>query len=154
LVLNFIKNTSGGLKIVPIGSIVMISYATPPNGWAVCDGENSTVNLRERFAYGTANNGSLLVSGGQSTHTHAAKTSASAGAHAHTYSPTVNQGGGSVGIDAADSSGVGMSKTPHIHTVGTFTTPEQPAHNHTYPETNAASHLPPYVYLYYIQRIS
>lgn len=154
LKLNFIKNTSGGLKIAPIGSIVIISYATPPNGWAVCDGENGTVNLVNRFAYGTASNTNLLATGGSDTHTHAAKTSASAGAHAHTYSPTVNQGGGSVGIDAADSSGVGMSKTPHIHTVGTFTTPEQPAHNHTYPETNAASHLPPYVYLYYIQRIS
>lgn len=154
LKLNFIKNTSGGPKVAPIGSIVMVDYATPPNGWAICNGENGTVNLSNKFAYGVANNTELLVSGGSETHTHAAKETGSAGAHTHTYSPTINQGGGSVGIDPADSSGVGMSKTPHTHTVPTFTTATQAAHAHTYPETSAANHLPPYVYLFYIQRIT
>ena len=154
LKLNFIKNTSGGLKVAPIGSVVMVDYATPPNGWAICNGENGTVNLANRFAYGTRDNLELLVSGGSETHTHAAKATGAAGAHTHTYSPTINQGGGSVGIDPADSSGVGMSKTPHTHTVPTFTTATQAAHAHTYPETSAANHLPPYVYLFYIQRIT
>lgn len=155
VVLNFIKNTSGGMKIAPIGSIVMIgSGVTVPNGWAICDGNNGTVDLRERFAYGATNNGDLLLSDGNKTHTHPTKATPSAGAHTHTYSPTINEGGGSVAIDAAGSSGVGMSRTPHTHTVSSFTTPEQAAHTHTYPQTNAADHMPPYVYLYYIQRIT
>lgn len=154
-VLNFIKNTSGGLKVAPLGSIVMIgSGVSVPSGWAVCNGSNGTVDLRGRFAYGTVTNQSLLGSGGSTTHTHAAKTTPTAGAHSHTYSPTINQGGGSVGIDGTDSDGTGMSKTPHTHTVTTFTTATQAAHSHSYPITDAASNMPPYVYLYYIQRIT
>ena len=84
LKLNYIKNISGGLKIAPIGSIVMVDYATPPNGWAICNGENGTVNLVNRFAYGIDPPGEdLLVSGGRETHTHTAKTTGSAGEHNH-----------------------------------------------------------------------
>ena len=155
VILNFIKNTSGAMAIAPLGSIVMIGGGVNvPNGWAICDGANDTVDLRNRFAYGTANNVNLLQSAGIETHTHAAKTCPSAGAHTHTYSPTINQTSSSVGITATDSQGVGMSKTPHTHTVGTFTTPSQAEHTHTYPITDAADHMPPYVFLYYIQRIT
>lgn len=155
VILNFIKNTSGALAIAPIGSIVMIGAGVAvPSGWAICDGSNNTVDMRERFAYGTASNAYLLTPGGSATHTHPAKNCPSAGEHTHTYSPTINEGGGSVGIDSTDEQGVGMSRTPHAHTVSTFTTASQPAHAHLYPVTSAASHLPYYIYLYYIQRIT
>lgn len=150
--LNFIKNTSGGLKIAPIGSIVMIDYATPPNGWAICNGENGTVNLVNRFAYGTESNTDLLATGGSDAHTHPAKTTGSAGEHNHTLSVTINQAGGEVGISEA--TGVETAPTPHIHSAFSLTLDTQPSHTHTYPETNAANHLPPYVYLHYIQRIT
>lgn len=155
VILNFIKNTSGALAIAPIGSIVMVGAGvTIPDGWAVCDGSNDTVDMRERFAYGTTSNAYLLTQGGSKTHTHPAKNCPAAGRHAHTYSPTINEGGGSVGVDSTDSQGVGMSRTPHLHTVGTFTTAEQDDHVHQYPVTNAASHMPYYIYLYYMQRIT
>jgi len=152
--LNFIKNTSGGLKIAPIGSIVMVDYATPPNGWAVCNGENGTVNLVNRFAYGTENNANLLVTGGSETHTHTAKTTGSAGEHNHTLSVTINQSAGSGTITELDSGGVETAPAPHTHNALSLTLDTQTAHTHTYPETNAANHLPPYVYLHYIQRIT
>lgn len=153
LKLNFIKNTSGGLKIAPIGSIVMVDYATPPNGWAVCNGENGTVNLVNRFAYGTENNANLLVTGGSETHTHTAKTTGSAGEHNHTLSVTINQSAGS-GTITEVTGGVESAPAPHTHNALSLTLDTQTAHTHTYPETNAANHIPPYVYLYYIQRIT
>lgn len=154
LKLNFIKNTSGGLKIAPIGSIVMVDYATPPNGWAVCNGENGTVNLVNRFAYGTENNANLLVTGGSETHTHTAKTTGSAGEHNHTLNVTINQSSGSGSITEVDNAGVETAPAPHTHNALSLTLDTQLAHTHTYPETNAANNMPPYVYLFYIQRIT
>ena len=154
LKLNYIKNTSGGLKIAPIGSIVMIDYATPPDGWAVCNGENGTVNLVNRFAYGIDPPGEdLLVSGGRETHTHPAKTTGSAGEHNHTLGVTINQSAGS-GTITEVTGGVESAPAPHTHNAISLTLDTQAAHAHTYPETNPANHLPPYVYLYYIQRIT
>ena len=152
--LNFIKNTSGGLKIAPIGSIVMIDYATPPNGWAICNGENGTVNLVNRFAYGTESNTDLLATGGSDAHTHPAKTTGSAGEHDHTLSVTINQSAGSTPISEQVGAGVESAPAPHTHNALSLTLDTQSAHTHTYPETNAANHLPPYVYLHYIQRIT
>jgi len=152
--LNFIKNISGGPKIAPIGSIVMVDYATPPNGWAVCNGENGTVNLVDRFVYGTENNTDLLATGGSETHTHTAKTTGSAGEHNHTLNVTINQSSGSGSITELGSGGVETAPAPHTHNALSLTLDTQTAHTHTYPETNAANHLPPYVYLHYIQRIT
>ena len=152
--LNFIKNTSGGLKIAPIGSIVMIDYATPPNGWAICNGENGTVNLVNRFAYGTESNTDLLATGGSDAHTHPAKTTGSAGEHNHTLSVTINQSAGSTPISEQVGTGVETAPAPHTHNALSLTLDTQAAHAHTYPQTNAANHLPPYVYLFYIQRIT
>jgi len=155
-ILNFIKNTSGGLKIAPIGSIVMVGAGvTIPDGWAICDGSNGTQNMRERFAYGTTSNADLLVAGGTKTHTHPAVTTGSAGAHSHTYGLSAGNASGLSGYGHPESAGgANLSKSGHSHTVGTPTTATQAAHTHTYPETDAADHMPPYVYLYYIQRIT
>ena len=154
LKLNYIKNTSGGLKIAPIGSIVMIDYATPPDGWAVCNGENGTVDLTNRFAWGIENDADFLVTGGSTSHTHAEKTTGSAGEHNHTLSVTINQSAGSGSITEVDNEGVETAPAPHTHNALSLTLDTQAAHAHTYPQTNAANHLPPYVYLYYIQRIT
>jgi len=153
LKLNFIKNTSGGFKVAPIGSIVMVDYATPPNGWAVCNGENGTVNLVDRFAYGTENNANLLVTGGSETHTHPATTTGSSGEHNHTLGVTINQSAGSGTIKEV-TGGVESAPAPHTHNALSLTLDTQAAHTHTYPETNAANNMPPYVYLFYIQRIT
>jgi len=155
--LNFIKNTSGGMKIAPIGSIVMMgrdAVAAMPNGWAICDGQNGTVDLRERFVYGTQNNEDLLGTGGAKTHTHASKTTGAAGGHNHALGVIINEGGGTTRGAGTDAAGVESAPTPHIHNSLSLTLDTQAAHTHTYPETNAASHLPPYVYLFYVQRIT
>lgn len=154
--LNYIKNTSGGLKIAPVGSIVMIdSGVTIPDGWALCNGANGTQDMRERFPWGATANGDLLVAGGSKTHSHPAVTTASAGAHSHSISVSF---GGASGVSGychpSAAGGDHLAKSGHSHGAGSGTTDQQAAHTHTYPATNAADHMPPYVYMYYIQRIT
>ena len=157
VILNFIKNTSGGLAVAPVGSIVMFdgALATIPDGWAICDGNNGTVDMRERFVYGTAANTNLLSIGGSKTHTHPAPTVTASGAHAHTY--TVSTGnatgeGENAWVQSAGSANV--VRSGHKHPALEATTAEQAAHTHVATVPNEASHMPYYIYLYYIQRIT
>lgn len=41
-----------GEGTVPVGAIMMWSGTTPPTGWALCDGNNGTPNLKGRFVVG------------------------------------------------------------------------------------------------------
>lgn len=40
-----------------------------PNGWAICDGENGTPDLRDRFVVGAGGNRDMGATGGEETHT-------------------------------------------------------------------------------------
>jgi microcystin-dependent protein len=51
-----IGGTIGG--VVPIGGIIMWSGTTVPTNWALCDGSNSTPDLRGRFVIGATKNAS------------------------------------------------------------------------------------------------
>lgn len=72
--------TVGGIAIVPAGVIWMWSgsIATIPSGWALCDGANSTPDLRDRFVIGAGAAHSPGATGGSST-----STTNNAGAHSH-----------------------------------------------------------------------
>lgn len=59
---------SGGLKVssangiegygtIPVGGIIMWSGTTVPEGWAICDGNNGTPNLVDRFVMGSSRAG-------------------------------------------------------------------------------------------------
>ncbi len=43
---------NGPINFLPVGSIIMYSKETLPSGWAICDGENGTPDLRGRFVLG------------------------------------------------------------------------------------------------------
>jgi len=45
-----------------------------PDGWAVCDGNNGTPDLRDRFIRGTSSAESIAFSGGKSEHSHEGST--------------------------------------------------------------------------------
>lgn len=81
-----------GVAGVPSGIIVMWSGAVDslPSGWVLCDGTNSTPDLRDRFVIGAGNTYAVAASGGSAdsivpSHTHTG-SAASAGAHTHTGS--------------------------------------------------------------------
>lgn len=57
---------SGGDSI-PSGLICMWSGSTPPDGWALCDGENGTPDLRGRFVLGESTSHALGSKGGSET---------------------------------------------------------------------------------------
>ena len=69
--------------IVPIGSIVMWSgsIASIPSQWALCNGSNSTPDLRDKFVLGAGNSYSVGATGGEATHM---LTVAEMPAHTHT----------------------------------------------------------------------
>ena len=57
---------SGGGGGVPKGTIVIWSGAATeiPSGWAICDGQNGTPDLRDRFVLGAGTNHSVGETGG------------------------------------------------------------------------------------------
>lgn len=70
-----------GNVLVPPGVIVMWSGASPPAGWALCNGSNGTPDLRGRFIVGSG--GSISGTGGT---TGATVTTSSGGDHTHNFS--------------------------------------------------------------------
>lgn len=55
-----VSGVSSGAS-VPAGGIIMWSGETVPDGWALCDGENGTPDLRGRFIYGAGESAARLV---------------------------------------------------------------------------------------------
>ena len=85
-----VSGTISGFGIAPLGTIIMWSQATIPNGWSVCNGQKvngiQTPDLRGRFIVG-ADGSSYPVgnTGGAATVT---LTAAQMPKHRHTYSFT------------------------------------------------------------------
>ena len=89
--------SAGGL---PAGLIAMWHglLANIPSGWALCDGQNGTPDLRDKFVKGAAAAAEPGSTGGALTHTHtdhaalvhAGSAVADHAAHTHAYSEIVN----------------------------------------------------------------
>ena len=119
---------------VPVGGIIMWSGATNniPTGWALCDGQNGTPNLQDRFIVGAGNTYAVDATGG----------SADATLVSHTHNLLYNHGafGGSSGAVTPRS-----GNTPVVPGIsGRVSTEGSSA-------TNA--NLPPYYALCYIMKL-
>ena len=147
--------------MVPSGIITMWSGALTsiPDGWVLCDGNNNTPDLRNRFVVGAGGTYSVEDIGGEDTHT---LTQAELPAHKHSFSGTT-------------------STNTHSHHIGTMWTEVCPAncygqvvagnggtgkttnndsHNHSFSGntnntgSNAAhENRPPYFALAYIMKL-
>ena len=117
----------------PTGVIVMWAglISAIPSGWALCDGNNGTPDLRSRFIKGAAAGDDPGTTGGSATHTHAAHTvtqpTASAEA-AHTHGPGTLKDATSSnatklftsstsGVSAATLTGATAAGSSHTHTI-------------------------------------
>lgn len=114
---------AGLAGLIPAGIITLWSgsIASIPTGWVICNGSNSTPDLRDRFVVGAGTTYAVGATGGANTvtldstmipsHTHTVTTTgttAASGDHTHTFSGTSS----------------GQSAT-HTHTV------TDPGHSHT-----------------------
>ena len=60
-----------GVGGIPSGGIMIWSgnISSIPSGWVLCDGNNSTPDLRDRFVAGAGNSYAVNATGGKNTHT-------------------------------------------------------------------------------------
>ena len=118
---------------VPTGAIMMWSGAISaiPEGWALCDGQNGTPDLRDRFVMGASQGENPGTTGGANSyqltvsqlpgHTHSA-TTATAGSHSHTTGIKYASWAGSGGLyfkgDGAAAANIPIDDGgSHSHTV-------------------------------------
>lgn len=150
---------------VPSGCILLWSgsIATIPSGWVLCDGSNSTPDLRNRFVVGAGSTYAVAATGGSAnatlvshSHTYSGTTGTNSVAHVHVPPPgfvayvgatgTPGTGGGFANSngDAANMSNTATQNSDHVHSFsGTTATTGDSA-------TNA--NLPPYYALAYIMK--
>jgi len=139
---------------VPTGCIVMWSgsIATIPSGWYICDGTNSTPDLRNRFIVGAGSTYAVAATGGSAdavvvSHTHTATSTVTDPGHAHTFSIGPRLGGTynyPSNSDSIGGTGVGTNSNTTGITVATTNTSAGVS------GTNA--NLPPYYALAYIMK--
>jgi hypothetical protein len=129
--------------IVPVGGIIMWSgsIATIPTRWALCDGTNSTPDLRDRFIVGAGSTYAVGATGGSKdaivvSHSHTATstfTGDALGAHGHSASSSSTFTGTSMAEHnhgaSASSSFSGSTLPSHTH-VATSTVTD-PGHVHS-----------------------
>lgn len=182
-----------GRGVTPVGGVIMYSGATDATlfsgtglgvtgskmeGWAICNGNNGTPDLRGKFVVGAtigevANDGDYVYAnteqGGENTHTltvaelpshtHSGTTSTN-GDHQHNiYFDMGNGGSGGTNPMWHDDDG-GSSQCNNCFAEGHALSSSEGAHSHTFTTDNGTggngSHenRPPYYALYYIMRIN
>lgn len=90
---------------VPAGAIVMWQGSTAPAGWAICNGQNGTPDLRNKFVLG-AGTRSVGTQGGVESVT---LTGAQSGVPAHTHVATA--------VDLPHTHSINRSYWRHSHTI-------------------------------------
>lgn len=138
--------------MMPIGSIIAWNSNTIPDGWAVCDGNNGTPDLVDKFVYGAANDGQVRNTGGNSSHSHTNPKTNERATHNHTVlSASDPSGGGSISVTSGE--GTTGASSSHNHS-GSMSVTAAGNHNHTVGNTNSVSHIPPHIKRIFIKRIA
>jgi len=117
----FVTSAIAALVTIPSGVILMWSgsVATIPAGWVLCDGNNSTPDLRNRFIVGSGTGSSYAVGATGGSDSVTLSTTQIPG-HTHTFSATT----GNMSANAT-----------HTHTIN------DPGHSHTYTVVNNATNF-------------
>ena len=160
-----------GSKAIPSGIICLWSGSVDniPDGWALCNGENGTEDLRDKFIVGAGRNYAVNATGGNASQT--VNLSGSTGAttltvnqmpsHTHYLCRNYQRHGGYsytpiyVGDDARD---VHVPYTPSNYIGPTLSAPTietggSRSHSHSLSGSATVSTLPPYYAKCYIQKL-
>ncbi len=162
-----------GKGTIPIGGIIIWTRGTNnfPSGWALCDGNNGTPDLRDKFIVGGGGTYSMNSTGGEKEH---ALTIAEMPAHHHTgitstdgshrhfiakHSEDNTSGSNSIAYYSNHGNDIEYKLQGHSGTANTWDTSSDGAHSHTltvYRTGGGSSHenRPPYYALVYIIRIN
>ena len=134
---------------IPSGGIIIWSgsSASIPTGWLLCDGTNSTPDLRNRFVVGAGSTYAVGATGGSAdaivvSHTHTATVTDPGHLHTYNYPSSIGLAGGGNNLSAGSGSSTNTSTASTGITVSNSTTGSS--------GTNA--NLPPYYALCYIMR--
>ncbi|PWB38910.1 MAG: hypothetical protein C3F02_01470 [Parcubacteria group bacterium] len=113
-ILNTIQNDNASASL-PLNVIAMWdgTVDTIPAGWKLCDGNNSTPSLNDKFIKGASTDLEISSTGGALTHTHAASTAHSHTVDSHTNTFTVS---GDTGSQVVNASKTGRSIIGYDHT--------------------------------------
>jgi hypothetical protein len=137
----------------PSGGIIIWSgsSASIPSGWVLCNGSNSTPDLRDKFVVGAGSTYAVGATGGSAnavvvSHTHTATVTDSG----HTHSLTAWHGGASAGQGGGADSGQRLSSNTAV-TSASSTTGITVA-NSTEGSSGTNANLPPYYALCYIMK--
>ena len=128
--------------LIPTGVILLWSgsVASIPSGWVLCNGANSTPDLRDRFVVGAGSSYAVNATGGANTvtldatmipgHTHTySSTTGSSGEHTHSLSASGTTSGHS--NDHTHTGTTGNQSNDHSHTFSGTTTQENTGHTHS-----------------------
>lgn len=149
---------------VPVGAILMWSgsVASIPSGFALCDGTNSTPDLRNRFIVGAGNTYAVDATGGSAdavvvSHSHTTSTASLTGSVSGISETFATNGGSASGVFSKTSTGptlAGTPDSPDTSPSGTFAI--DASHSHTVNSTGESGtnkNLPPYYALAYIMKL-
>lgn len=151
-------NAVASPTVIPTGLISLWSgsIGSIPSGWVLCDGNNSTPNLTDRFIVGAGNTYAVAGQGGSAdsivvSHTHTATSTSVVTDSGHTH--TFTAGGSSSGPTSYVSVDTGL--TNRGQTVDSSTTGVTVATTTTNNSTGVSgtnANLPPYYALAYIMK--
>lgn len=155
----FVQAAIAAANIVPSGTIVLWSgsVASIPTGWVLCNGSNSTPDLRNRFVVGAGSTYAVDATGGSAdaivvSHTHTATSTVTDPGHVHKNTQTppttayVGDGANAAGVGG---SGVVNGAVPMGSAVTGITVSTT---NASTGSSGTNANLPPYYALCYIMK--
>jgi len=154
-----LQNAPASAPTLPTGAIILWSgsLGSIPAGYVLCDGSNSTPDLRDRFVIAAGSTYAVGATGGSAdaivvSHTHTASSSSSVSdpGHSHALNPAANGSGGggdpSQRLLATGGGGFNTGTVTTGITVSTTTT------NTATGTSGTGANLPPYYALAYIMK--
>lgn len=140
---------------IPSGFIGMWSGAVDqiPEGWLLCDGQNGTPDLRDRFIVGAGNAYVVETTGGAATHSHTASGSVGYTTLSIDQMPNHNHGSGQLIIQPGGGKSVWSGSGLEMP-LGTYFQGGSGAHTHGLSTSiGATASLPPYYALAFIIKL-